>query len=135
MATLHFRAVFFGFQEDEDYLLDTASLFLGFGGGYGYNWVPSKHWLLHVSATESLGVMGLTLFKQPFGKKIKGHGRFIPLVTTGNLAVLYYYKNFYGGAFATIDNMFIPSKVNETNDRYRISTTKIQGHLTVGFRF
>ena len=137
LATTNFRVILFGLQEDNngESAFDTMSLFFGLGGGYGYNWVPSKHWLLHISATETLGLVGTTRFKGLLGVQMKGRGRFIPLVTTGNLAVLYYYKKFYGGAYATVDNMFIPSKVKETDDRYRISTTSIQGHLTVGFRF
>lgn len=139
LVTTNFRFVLFGIQEDKDgdSLLNTRSLFVGLGGGYGYNWVPSDHWLLHVSATETLGVFGNTNFRSTLfpGQRVKANGRFIPLVTTGNVAVLYYFNKFYGGAFATVDNMFIPSKIKDSNERYRISTTRIQGHLTVGVRF
>ncbi len=139
LATAHFRMIMFGFEEDKQSssLFDTMSLFFGLGGGYGYNWVPSEHWLLHISATETLGFLGNTRLRTSLapGETFKAHGRFIPLFTKGNVAALYYYKIFYGGIFGTVDNMFIPSKLKGSDERYQISVTRIQGHITVGVRF
>ena len=116
---------------------ETNSFFFGIGGGYGYNWVPTEHWLLHASLMETLGFVGTTKLDYDLlltHKVYRYRTRFVPLVSKGNLAVIYYFRNFYVGAYSTIDNLFLPTREKESGTRINISLTRISGHLTVGVR-
>lgn len=120
-------------RNDDEAWTRTQSFFIGIGGGYGYNWVPSEHWLFHISATETFGLGGGTRLKRP-SATFHYRERFLPLVTAVNAAVIYYYKQFYFGAFGTVDNLFIPSRERTLKEDLNLSMSRISGHLTVGVR-
>ena len=137
LASFAFRMVWNSYPNENRHqfnsLFRTQSFFIGIGGGYGYNWVPTEHWLLHISATETFGLgAGTRLYYS--NETFRFRERFLPLVTAVNAAVLYYYKRFYFGAFGTVDNLFIPSRERTLQEDVNMSMSRISGHLTVGFR-
>lgn len=136
LATAAFRFIGTGFyrSRQKDYtVFNTRSVFFGVGGGYGYNWVPSEHWLLHLSVTETLGLAGPT-WVYYLDSRTRCRSRFPSLLTTGNIAVIYYYKRLYAGAYCVVDNIFFPLKDTGSGNRFNIGLTRIQGHFTIGFR-
>ena len=139
-ATMDFRWVKTEPSEDwrrSFFPFETQSFFFGVGGGYGYNWVPSPHWLLHASVMETIGFVGTTKLTYDLlltTKEYRYRTRFVPLVSKGNLAVIYYYKKFYVGAYGTVDNLFLPTREKESGTRINIALTRASGHLTIGFR-
>ena len=112
---------------------NNRNFFVGVGGGYAYNWVPSEHWLIHISATETFGLFGLSRFDVS-GNTIKFRQRFLPLLTAANASVTYYYKRFYIGVYGKFDNLFIPTREKHSKEDVYLSQSRISGHLTLGFR-
>ena len=120
--------------EDGTLHQDIRSHLIGIGGGYGYNWVPSSHWLLHLSATESFGLWGRTRVDTGEGKyDLKG--RFPQLMTTGNVSVVYYYKSFYACALFSVDHSHMPTKEESLGELFYVGMTRLQGRISVGYRF
>ena len=137
LASFAFRMVWNTYPYERRHRLTpetkTQSFFIGVGGGYGYNWVPTEHWLLHISATETIGLgAGSRIYFA--NDTYRYRERFLPLVTAVNAAVIYYYKRFYFGAFGTVDNLFIPSRERNLGEDLNLSMSRISGHLTVGVR-
>ena len=125
----------FSYEQGDRYdpVFKTRSIVWGIGAGYCYNWVPSEHWLIHISATETFGLVGNTrITLRDSGYRLKE--RFIPLITSANLGFFYYYKHFYVGAFGLADNLFIPSKERRSKDNVNISLSRFSAHFTIGLR-
>ena len=72
----------------------------GIGGGYGYNWVLHRKWLLHLSALHTL-VVGDYNNVTIDGEKRKVHGKFPELILNERAAVVYNMgaKKFAGLSF------------------------------------
>ena len=69
---------------------------IGIGGGYGYNYVPSQGWLLHISATPTFIVYSNT--SMTFGEsKIPLHYHFPEAIITGRGAVVRQLGNKFFG--------------------------------------
>jgi len=106
-----------------------TSSFFGMGGGYGYNWVPTKHWLIHFSLIENVGV--------PWeDTKIKGVKHKAPLtyagfLTTGRAAVFFYPGTWYFGLSAMGEH-FISPDIKRTE---KTSSLDVRGQLSIGVRF
>lgn len=125
----------FSYEQGDNYdpVFKTSSIVWGVGAGYCYNWVPSKNWLIHISATETFGLIGNTrITLRDDSYKLKE--RFIPLITSANLGVYYYYDHFYIGAYGLAENLYIPSKERRTKDNVNISLSRFSAHLTIGLR-
>ena len=131
LATVGFRANWGEYRPNKS---RNRHFFFGIGGGYGYNWVPSEHWLLHISATETLGLVGVSRIAASKDNVTKFGMRFLPLLTAGNAAVIFYYKRFYTGLFATADVLFIPTQERQHKGKYFYTMSHVTAHLTVGFR-
>ena len=69
---------------------------IGIGGGYGYNYVPSQGWLLHISATPTFIVYSNT--SMTFGEsKVPLHYHFPEAIITGRGAVVRQLGNKFFG--------------------------------------
>ena len=69
---------------------------IGIGAGYGYNYVPGKGWLLHISALPTFIIYSHT--KMTFGDdSVPLHYHFPEVIITGRGAVVRQFSNkFYG---------------------------------------
>lgn len=69
---------------------------IGIGGGYGYNYVPSQGWLLHISATPTFIVYSNT--SMTFGEtRVPLHYHFPEAIITGRGAVVRQLGNKFFG--------------------------------------
>ena len=69
---------------------------IGIGGGYGYNYVPSQDWLLHISATPTFIVYSNT--SMTFGdSRVPLHYHFPEAIITGRGAVVRQLGNKFFG--------------------------------------
>ena len=139
LVSANFRATWGSYYLSSNHrippLFYNREFFFGVGGGYGYNWVPSEHWLLHISATETFGVVGTARIQsETLGSVRSFRMRFLPLLTAANTSVIYYYKRFYVGVFATADVLFIPTREKQTKEDFYYTQSHVTCHLTVGFR-
>ena len=102
---------------------------IGIGAGYGYNWVPGRNWLLHLSALPTFIVYSNTSLRVN-DESVKLNYRFPEVIITSRGAVV-----------RQIGNMFVGTTMvfNFTNigDRNHLSVyhTKWLARLLVGFRF
>ena len=70
---------------------------LALGAGYGYNYVPSQFWLLHISALPTFIVYSNT--SMTFGdSRVPLHYHFPEVIITGRGAVIRYWDNMFLGA-------------------------------------
>lgn len=82
---------------------------IGIGAGYGYNYVPSKRWLLHISGLPTFIVYSNT--SMTFGdNRVPLNYHFPEVIITGRGAALYQWKNKFLGMsmvfnFSNIGNM------------------------------
>ena len=69
---------------------------IGIGAGYGYNWVPSRGWLLHISSLPTFIIYSNTSLT--FGdSRIPLHYHFPEVIITGRGAVVHHSgRTFYG---------------------------------------
>ena len=137
LITTSFRALWGSYYTNGDASLspvfNNREFFYGIGGGYAYNWVPSEHWLIHISATETFGLFGRARFDLS-DQTVLFRQRFIPLLTAANASVIYYYKRFYIGAFGKADILFIPTRERTLKEDFYLSQSRFSAHLTIGFR-
>ena len=62
--------------------------YFGIGGGYGYNWVPNKRWLLHLSALPTLVIGNYNNIKVD-GVRRDMDTKFPDLILTERAAIVY----------------------------------------------
>lgn len=104
---------------------------LGLGAGYGYNWVPSEHWLIHLCLTETVGLLNNTLLT--INDRTLDFGFRSPVfVTDGSISVCYYLKKFYFGVSANTDFLvqFVSGDSTSIN-----GAGASEARLTAGIRF
>ena len=103
----------------------------GLGGGYGYNWVPSEHWLIHASLTETVGFLNSSVLVMS-GLNISHPGGPPVFMTKGDFTVMYYVGKCYLGFSANIDGMQCFGKDNSV---YYLGRTNSNALLSAGIRF
>lgn len=106
------------------------------GGGYAYNYVPNKKWLLHFSLVPHVILWhnyqySMTLdpeTNQPLEKKTPykypGGGG------TGRFGATYSWKNYFTGFSSVIQSSF----VGNSNDEMRVGNTQWKAELFLGLR-
>ena len=101
---------------------------IGIGAGYGYNWVPSRHWLLHISALPTLTVYSNTSLKVN-NERIPLDYHFPEAIITARGAIVRQFGNMFIGA-TMIYNF---TNVGDRN-QLSIENTKWRTRLFVGIR-
>lgn len=100
-------------------------LHFAIGGGYGYNWVPNKHWVVHVSAMPHI---------LPFYYYKSGESRvdysFPPVYIMGRVQVLYYWKTQFIGFNANVQTTHLGSA-----DQCSMTNTFWRAKLFYGVKF
>lgn len=102
---------------------------IGLGAGYGYNWVPGRHWLLHLSALPTFIVYSNTSLRVN-DESIKLHYRFPEVIITSRGAVVRQMGNMFVGATMVFNFTNIGDR-----DRLSVYHMKWLTRLLVGFRF
>ena len=87
---------------------------LGIGGGYGYNYVPSEKWLLHISAMPTFVVYSQTSATMD-GKHTPLHYSFPEVIITGRGAVV---RNF-SRSFMGMSMVFNFSNAGDSKNEIR----------------
>lgn len=99
------------------------------GGGYGYNWVPSKRWLLHISCTPNFIVYSYSQLKLN-EESISTKMQFPEVHIASRGAVLYNMNRYFLGI-----SMLFNYSGNGHTDVLRISNTKYFWNTFIGMRF
>lgn len=122
-------------QENPVFTKGLVSFLAGAGGGYAYNWVPVKNLLVHASLLANYGFLNNTVILN--GKddytKVRSNAVFS---VSGSTSVVYHFKKWYVGAFASLDELFsISSQATGIDDSYFIQYHRGDAHFAVGVRF
>ena len=104
--------------------------FAGLGGGYGYNWVPSQKWLLHLSATENVGVPW-QLFETN-GGNFDAPIKVPAFLTAGRASIFFYPGRWYLGLSATTEYYLSPAPKNSA---FKTEMLDIRALATIGVHF
>lgn len=102
---------------------------LGLGGGYGFNWVPTSHWLLHISCTPSLCVFTYSQLHYE-AQKMRMRMQFPEFIIAGRGAINYNYRNLFVGG-----SLVFNYSANGRADNLKVATTNWNGRAYVGLRF
>ena len=115
----------------DKYFEQAVCAYAGAGLGYGYNWVPSQHWLVHACLTETVGIWnGTSMRIKGIDRELKRHTPIF--VTTGSVSLLYYYRKWYFGAYGTLDSLLF---MGEDDASMLMGRLKSSANLTAGIRF
>lgn len=111
--------------------IDMSSISIG--GGYGYNYVPNKHWLLHITAQPSLMVWKnykLHLVDSNGTEtKEKMPSSQLNLFVVGRLGAIYSWNRYFIGLTSVVQT----AKTGK-NDDFALTDTKWQGRAFFGWR-
>ncbi len=102
---------------------------IGLGAGYGYNWVPSRHWLLHISVLPTLTVFSNTSLKVN-DERIPLHYHFPEVIIASRAAIV----RQFGKMFAGLTTVFNYTNIGD-RDHLSFENTKWRSRLLVGYRF
>ncbi len=99
------------------------------GGGYGYNWVPGRHWLFHISGTPTLCLYShSSVTVNGEYEKMKRH--FPEFIIIGKGAVVYQTRKWFLGS-----NMIYYTSVNGEKSKLHMLNTRWYLRTFVGLRF
>lgn len=132
LLTTALSALWLNRKTGDDETLPLSRQFIGFAGaglGYGYNWVPGRKWLLHLSAIENVGIPWerYTLKNTPHKGPLRGPG----FLTTGRAGVFFYPGNWYFGLSAYTEYYIAP----DFGSGFNVRTFELQGQISVGVHF
>ncbi len=99
------------------------------GGGYGYNWVPHKNWLLHISGAPTLCVFSHSRLEID-GEREKLKRHFPEFIISGKGAIVYRFKKWFVGA-----NMVFNFAVNGEDNSLQVMNTRWFAKSYIGFKF
>ena len=103
--------------------LDFKMMNIGLGAGYGYNFVPGKGWLLHISALPALIILSKT--SMSFGEeRVPMTYDFPEIIITGRGSVVRQWSNKFLGLSVVFTYTDIGKAENLTvnNNKWRIRT-------------
>ncbi len=102
---------------------------VAFGGGYGYNWVPQKNWLFHISGAPTLCLFSHSRLEID-GEREQLRWHFPEFIISGKGAVVYRYKKWFVGA-----NMVFNFSVNGEDNSLQAMNTRWFAKSFIGFKF
>ena len=102
---------------------------IGIGAGYGYNYVPGRHWLLHVSALPTFIIYSNTSMKLG-DTRVPLHYHFPEVIITGRGAVVRQWGNKFFG-------MSMVFNFTNIGDKENLAVHNIKWHVRTffGLRF
>lgn len=102
---------------------------IGLGGGYGYNFVPARRWLLHISALPTFIVYSHTSLTYD-DARIPLHYHFPEVIITGRAAIVYQIKK---NQFAALSAVYYFTDIGSKKE-LDIQNQKWRTRLTYGVR-
>ncbi len=99
------------------------------GGGYGYNWVPGKHWLFHISGTPTLCLYSHSSVTVN-GEYEKQKMHFPEFIIVGRGAIVFQTRKWFVGS-----NMIYYTSVNGEESTLKMLNTRWYLRTFVGLRF
>lgn len=114
---------------DEEFPIDFKMTNIALGGGYGYNFVPGKNWLLHISALPTIIVYSNTSITTKGTKFPLNYDFPEIIITTRGAVVKQIGSNMFGG-FSVVFNY---SKIGN-DDNLSFCNQKWLGRLFFGVR-
>lgn len=102
---------------------------IGIGAGYGYNYVPARYWLLHLSALPTFIVYSNTSLSMG-DRRVPLHYNFPEVILTGRGAVIRQLGSVFVGANMTFYFTNIGDK-----ESLAVHNTKWLARMFVGYRF
>ena len=92
---------------------------LGIGGGYGYNWVPGKRWLLHFSILPTFVIYNHNYMTGNGERRDAKHFSF-GMIFNERAAVVYNFSpRYFAGATLTMSNSFFDNDVTVNQNKWR----------------
>jgi len=119
-------------DDPDPYNARLHSTFVAIGGGYAYNWVFHRNWLLHVSALPSLIVYARHSTRVSYegeNYQEKSHAHFPDAMTTERVALVRNWSKFYGGASFVMTNTLTGDKNGS------ITYSHWNAQIVLGMRF
>ena len=101
---------------------------IGIGGGYGYNWVPNRHWLLHLSVLPTFTVYSNSSLKVN-DERVPLDYIFPEVIITSRGAIVRQFGNMFVGTSMVFNFTNIGNK-----DQLSIYNMKWRSRLFFGFR-
>ena len=93
---------------------------VGIGGGYGYNWVPSKRWLLHLSMLPTVVVYNRNNMTINGERKEAQHMRLNMLFNERAAIVYHFSPRYFAGLTAVVNNsVFKDDNVTINQNKWR----------------
>ena len=92
---------------------------LGIGGGYGYNWVPGKRWLLHFAILPTFVIYNHNYMTGNGERRDAKHFSF-GMIFNERAAVVYNFSpRYFAGAALTMSNSFFDNDVTVNQNKWR----------------
>jgi hypothetical protein len=101
----------------------------GIGGGYGYNWVIGKKWLLHFSMLPTFVVYNRNNFTLNGERKRAQHMRFNMIFNERAAIVRYFSPRYFAGATLVMNNSVFD------DDAVVVNQNKWRARAFIGMRF
>jgi len=122
-------------DDEEEYVEDEESddnimkmKFFGIGVGYGYNFVPSKSWLIHFSVLPTFIVWRKTNMENDGFSSRRSHPLSMPdMLNVGRLSVIHYFGNQFAGLTAIINHNHLGQSGNDMMDYFKWRVRIIYG--------
>ncbi len=102
---------------------------IGLGAGYGYNWVPGRNWLLHLSVLPTFIVYSHTSLTVN-DNRIPLDYHFPEVIITGRGAIVRQFGRFFVAATMVYNYSNIGDR-----DQLAVYNAKWRARLSVGYRF
>lgn len=114
----------------ESGVIDFKMTNIGIGAGYGYNYVPSPRWLIHLSTVPTFIVYSNTSFSYDKGD-VPLQYRFPEFIVTSRAAVV---KQIGDNMFAGLSMVYYYTNIGEEKHLY-VNNRKWLSRLYFGYRF
>lgn len=93
---------------------------LGIGGGYGYNWVLGKKWLIHFSMLPTIVIYNHNYMIVNDVRRNAQHFRLGMMIFNERAAVIYNFSpHYFAGATLTMSNSFFDNDVTVNQNKWR----------------
>ena len=93
---------------------------LGIGGGYGYNWVLGKKWLIHFSMLPTFVIYNHNYMTVNDVRRDAQHFRLGMMIFNERAAVIYNFSpRYFAGATLTMSNSFFNNDVTVNQNKWR----------------
>ena len=93
---------------------------LGIGGGYGFNWVPSRKWLIHLSMLPTFVIFNRNNLTMD-GERVRARHMHFNMIFNERAAIIYNFSSrYFAGATLVMNNsVFSDDEVTVNQNKWR----------------